>query len=301
MISAEDANRLPNVVIVFTDDQGYQDLGVFGAEGFETPHIDQLAAEGRKFTSFYVAQAVCSASRAALLTGCYPNRIGIRGALGPGRKEGINSEETLLAEIFKQKQYATAIYGKWHLGDAPEFLPTRHGFDEYFGLPYSNDMWPLHPTAGDKYPPLPLIRNESVVKVNPAQSQLTRRYTEHTVDFIERHQDQPFFIYLAHSMPHVPIFASEEFEGKTKRGLYGDVIEEIDWSVGQVMETLDRLNLTENTSSFTPPTMVPGFLWTARWLGSSITGRKRDSVGRGSAGSLCDALAGSHPCWFDLH
>ncbi|MCA9039568.1 MAG: sulfatase [Planctomycetaceae bacterium] len=244
---ADEANSLPNVVIVFTDDQGYADVGVFGADGFETPHIDQIARDGCQFTSFYVAQAVCSASRAALLTGCYPNRIGIRGALGPGQKMGINSSETLLPEIFKQRGYATAIYGKWHLGDAPEFLPTRHGFDEYFGLPYSNDMWPKHPTAGDRFPPLPLIENETVIELNPDQTQLTKRYTEHAVDFIERNQAKPFFLYLAHSMPHVPIFASEDFTGTTKRGLYGDVISEIDWSVGQIQDTLKRLNLDQNT------------------------------------------------------
>ncbi|QDU80882.1 Arylsulfatase [Polystyrenella longa] len=246
-LQAEEANTLPNVVIVFTDDQGYADLGCFGAEGFETPHIDQLAADGRIFTNFYVAQAVCSASRAALLSGCYPNRIGIRGALGPGRKDGINPEETLLPEIFKQRGYSTAHFGKWHLGDAPEFLPTRHGFDEYFGIPYSNDMWPKHPTAGDRYPPLPLIEDEKVVELNPDQSQLTKRYTEHAIDFIERNQKQPFFLYLAHSMPHVPIFASEKFAGTTERGLYGDVISEIDWSVGQIQETLKRLQLDQNT------------------------------------------------------
>lgn len=237
----------PNVVLIFTDDQGYQDVGVFGAKGFETPHLDRLAEEGRKFTNFCVSQAVCSASRAALLTGCLPNRVGIRGALGPKNRVGLHSDEMTLAELLKQKKYATAMYGKWHLGHHPQFLPTRQGFDEYYGLPYSNDMWPKHPTAGKSFPPLPLIEGEEVIELNPDQSRLTTEYTRRAVKFIEDHSERPFFVYLAHSMPHVPLFVSEKYQGKSERGLYGDVIEEIDWSVGQIVETLDRLNLTENT------------------------------------------------------
>lgn len=149
---ARPARQHPNFVIIFTDDQGYQDVGVFGSPNIKTPNLDQMAQEGVRFTDFYAAQAVCSASRVALLTGCYPNRVGIRGALGPQSKIGINSEETTIAEVVKPQGYATAIYGKWHLGHLPEFLPTRHGFDEYFGLPYSNDMWPFHPTAGKRFP-----------------------------------------------------------------------------------------------------------------------------------------------------
>ncbi|MEW4571351.1 sulfatase [Tautonia sp. JC769] len=243
--AAED--RPPNVVIIFTDDQGYADVGVFGAEGFETPHLDRMAAEGRTFTNFYAAQAVCSASRAALLTGCYPNRIGIIGALGPGAKTGLNADEVTIAEMLKPLGYATAIFGKWHLGDDPQFLPTRHGFDEYFGLPYSNDMWPHHPTAGDRYPPLPLIEGEEVIELNPDQRNLTTWYTERAVSFIERNRDQPFFLYVPHSMPHVPLFVSDKFEGKSEQGRYGDVIMEIDWSVGQILDTLRRLDLDENT------------------------------------------------------
>lgn len=248
-LCAADANitKQPNVVIIFTDDQGYQDVGVFGAEGFKTPNIDQLAHEGRTFTSFCVAQAVCSASRAALLTGCYPNRIGIRGALNHKSKIALNPNEMTLGELFKQKNYATAMVGKWHLGSIPEYLPNRHGFDEYFGLPYSNDMWPKHPKGKNDYPPLPLIKNEKTIQTLDDQSLLTKQYTEHAVSFIERNQDRPFFLYLAHSMPHVPLFTSPEFSNKTKQGPYGDVIEEIDWSVGQVTETLERLNLTDNT------------------------------------------------------
>jgi arylsulfatase A-like enzyme len=239
------AQTSPNVVIVFADDLAYADIGCFGAQGYQTPHIDRLAKEGRRFTDFYVTQAVCSASRAGLLTGCYPNRIGINGALGPASQIGIHADETTIAETLKTKGYATAIYGKWHLGHLPEFLPQRHGFDDYFGLPYSNDMWPHHPTA--KFPDLPLVNGEETVALNPDQTQLTTWYAEHAVKFIETNRDKPFFLYVAHAMPHVPLFVSDKFAGKTKRGLFGDVIEEIDWSVGQILETLERLKLDDRT------------------------------------------------------
>ena len=237
--------RPPNVVIVFTDDLGYADVGCFGAKGYETPNIDRLAKEGVRFTDFYVAQAVCSASRTALLTGCYPNRLGILGALGPASTNGISDDETTLAEVFKSRGYATAIYGKWHLGHHPRFLPTRHGFDEYFGLPYSNDMWPKHPTA--KFPDLPLIENEKTIERNPDQKQLTTWYADHATRFIEKNRDQPFFLYVAHSMPHVPLHVSDKFAGKSKMGLFADVILEIDWSVGQILEALKKHNLDDNT------------------------------------------------------
>jgi len=248
--AADDSpKRLPNIVIVFTDDQGYQDVGCFGSPDIKTPNLDRMAREGRRFTSFYVAQAVCSASRAALITGCYPNRIGIHGALGPKTQYGINSSELTIAEVVKQRGYATAAFGKWHLGHHPEFLPTRHGFDEYFGLPYSNDMWPFHPTAGDRFPPLPLIENEKTIKIMTAEDQthLTTWYTEHAVEFIEKNKDRPFFCYVAHNMPHVPLFVSDKYKGKSARGLYGDVISEIDWSVGQILGTIKRLGLDDNT------------------------------------------------------
>lgn len=238
--------KRPNVVLVFADDLGYGDLGCYGAAGYQTPNLDRLAKEGIRFTDFYVAQAVCSASRAALLTGCYSNRVGILGALGPKARHGIHDQETTLAEVLKGCGYATAIYGKWHLGHHPQFLPTRHGFDEYFGLPYSNDMWPKHPET-KAFPDLPLIEGQQTIELNPDQSQLTTWYAEHAVDFIERHRGQPFFVYLAHSMPHVPLFVSDKYRGKTKRGLFGDVIEEIDWSVGRILETLKRLDLDERT------------------------------------------------------
>lgn len=244
---AAPADRPPNVVVIFCDDMGYADVGCYGAKGYRTPHIDRLARQGMRFTDFYVAQAVCSASRAALLTGCYPGRVGIQGALGPKSRVGLNPNEMTLAELVKQRGYATAIYGKWHLGDAPEFLPTRHGFDEFFGLPYSNDMWPFHPTAGTNYPVLPLMEGESVVQVMPDQTQLTTWYTERAVRFIETNRARPFFLYVPHNMPHVPLFVSDKFKGRTRRGLYGDVIAEIDWSVGQILDTLKRLGLEENT------------------------------------------------------
>jgi arylsulfatase A len=249
LLFASDAfasDRLPNFVIVFTDDQGYADVGCFGARDFTTPNLDRMAREGMRFTNFYAAQAVCSASRAGLLTGCYPNRIGILGALGPRSRHGISDNEMTIAEVLKQKGYATAIYGKWHLGHHPRFLPTRHGFDDYFGLPYSNDMWPKHPT-NHTFPDLPLIEGEKVIALNPDQSKLTTWYTEHAVRFIAKNKDRPFFLYVPHNMPHVPLFVSEKFKGKSKRGLYGDVIMEIDWSVGQILQALKKHGLDEHT------------------------------------------------------
>jgi arylsulfatase A-like enzyme len=238
---------LPNIVIVYADDLGYGDLGCFGATGWATPHLDRLAKEGRRFTDFYVAQAVCSASRIALLTGCYPNRVGILGALGPASKIGISPREKTLAEVLKPRGYATAIYGKWHLGHHPQFLPTNHGFDDYFGLPYSNDMWPKHPEAKKPYPPLPLIEGMKTVATDPDQTKLTTWYTERAVKFIDKNRDRPFFLYVAHSMPHVPLFVSEKYAGKSKQGLYGDVIQEIDWSVGQILAALRKHKLDGRT------------------------------------------------------
>jgi arylsulfatase len=248
---ARAADRLPNVVVIFTDDQGYGDLGSFGAKGYTTPHIDSLARDGVKFTNFHVAQAVCSASRAALLTGCYPNRLGIHGALGPNSNHGIHAAETTLAEVFKSRGYATGMAGKWHLGHREPFIPNRHGFDESFGLPYSNDMWPHHPEAKPgTYPKLPLWEDGRVIddEVSPEdQTQLTTRYTDRAVRFIEKNKDRPFFFYLAHSMPHVPLFVSDKFKGKSQAGLFGDVLMEIDWSVGQVLETLRKHGLERDT------------------------------------------------------
>jgi arylsulfatase A-like enzyme len=233
-------------VLIFCDDMAYADIAPFGSTTL-TPNLSRLAREGMRFTDFYAAQAVCTASRAALLTGCYPNRNGMLGALSPKSKTGLHSNEVTLAEILKARGYATAIFGKWHLGDAPQFLPTRHGFDEWFGLPYSNDMWSHHPTAGTNYPPLPLYENEKVVQIMPDQTQLTTWSTERAVKFIERNQKRPFFLYVPHNMPHVPLHVSQKFAGKSGRGLYADVIMEIDWSVGEILGALKRHGLDDNT------------------------------------------------------
>jgi arylsulfatase A-like enzyme len=254
------ASAPPNIVIIFTDDQGYADVGVYGAEDYATPNLDRMAAEGARFTDFYVAQPVCSASRAALLTGCYPNRIGITGALGPRSTHGIHDEETTLAELCRSRGYATAVFGKWHLGHLPEFLPLRHGFDEYYGIPYSNDMWPLHPayahfppgTAARKrgYPDLPLFEGNQVVDpevTSDDQKQFTRDLTERAVAFINERNEGPFLLYVAHPMVHVPLHVSDEFAGKTTAGLYGDVISEIDWSVGRILEAIRAQGLDDRT------------------------------------------------------
>ena len=245
------SRRPPNIVIIFTDDQGYGDVGVFGAKGFTTPNLDRLAAEGRKFTNFHVPQPVCSASRAGLLTGCYPNRIGIHGALGPGARHGLAATEMTLAQLVKQKGYATGMAGKWHLGHHPQFLPIHRGFDEFYGLPYSNDMWPHHPEAKPgAYPPLPMIEGDRVAKLGLGaadQEQLTTDYTARAVKFIARNKDRPFLFYLAHNMPHVPLHVSSKFKGKSEQGRYGDVIMEIDWSVGEVMKELEKHGLEKDT------------------------------------------------------
>jgi len=253
------AAETPNVIVIFIDDMGYGDIGPFGGD-IPTPNLDRLAAEGRRFTNFLVSSAVCSASRAALMTGCYHRRVGISGALGPGANIGLHPDEETIAEICKKKNYATACFGKWHLGSHPEFLPLNQGFDEYFGLPYSNDMWPLHPDlvklppdAEERkrgYPPLRLIEGSTwheEIMTGETQKYLTKWYTERAIKFIETNKDKPFFLYLPHTMVHVPLFVSDEFDGKSGKGLYGDVVLEIDWSVGQIIDTLRRLNLDKNT------------------------------------------------------
>ncbi len=249
--AAPPAQRLPNFIIVYADDMGYADIGPFstakGASRPRTPNLDRMAAEGIRLTNFYVAQAVCSASRAALLTGAYSNRVGILSALNHTAQHGINPDEMTIAEVLKPRGYATAIYGKWHLGHRKPFLPLQHGFDEYYGLPYSNDMWPRHPQQKNFYPDLPLIEGDEVVRLDPDQSQLTTSYTERAVSFIERHRDTPFFLYVPHAMPHVPLFVSDKFKGATKGGLYGDVVAEIDWSVGRILDAVKRAKLDNDT------------------------------------------------------
>ena len=232
----------------------------FGSINYETPHINKLAKEGMLFTNFYSVQAVCSASRAALLTGSYPNRIGISGALMPYSTTGLNENEITIAELLKEKGYATSIFGKWHLGFQEKFLPLNHGFDTFLGLPYSNDMWPVDFDGNQisdssdwrkkSYPQLPLIENFNKIdeiRTLEDQAKLTTLLTERSVEFINNNKDNPFFLYVPHPMPHVPIAVSNKFKGKSPQGLYGDLMMEIDWSVGEIVKALKQNNLEENT------------------------------------------------------
>ena len=276
---AASAATKPNIVIIFNDDQGYQDLGCYGSPDIKTPNVDQLAKEGMRFTDFYVASPVCSASRSALMTGCYPYRVGVPGVFFPNRDhEGLNPKHVTIAETLKGAGYATAAVGKWHLGDELEFLPTNQGFDSYYGIPYSNDMSPAQTmkyadsclfregqnfqtleaafAAADKKGnpkalrnKVPLMRNEECIEFPADQSTITRRYADEGIQFISKSvkAEHPFFLYLANSMPHTPLFASPDFKGKSERGLYGDVIEEIDFNTGRVMKHLKKLGIEKNT------------------------------------------------------
>ena len=250
----------PNIVLIFMDDLGYGDIMQFGSINYETPHINKLAKEGMLFTNFYSVQAVCSASRAALLTGSYPNRIGISGALMPYSTTGLNENEITIAELLKEKGYATSIFGKWHLGFQEKFLPLNHGFDTFLGIPYSNDMWPVDFDGNQisdssdwrkkSYPQLPLIENFNKIdeiRTLEDQAKLTTLLTERSVEFINNNKDNPFFLYVPHPMPHVPIAVSNKFKGKSPQGLYGDLMMEIDWSVGEIVKALKQNNLEENT------------------------------------------------------
>ncbi|MEP2775106.1 MAG: sulfatase [Luteolibacter sp.] len=262
----------PNFVIIFTDDQGYGDLGCFGGKHVSTPRIDQMAAEGAKLTSFYVGAPVCTPSRAALMTGSYPRREDMAegdsfGVNLAGDRKGLNPEEVTIAEVLKSAGYATGMFGKWHLGDQPEFLPTRQGFDEFFGLPYSHDIHPYHTNQKKhQFPPLPLLEGEEVIELDPDASQLTKRFTERAIGFIEEHKDEPFFVYLPHPIPHRPLYASDPFmenvspeikaalakenggvDYKTRDKIYKQAIAEIDGSVGQILDALKANGLDENT------------------------------------------------------
>ncbi len=239
-------DRPPNVVLIYADDLGYGDLSCFGGPTGATPNLDRLAAEGVRLTDFYVAQAVCSASRTALLTGCYPNRLGILGALNPSSDTGIHDDETTLAEVLRRRGYATAIVGKWHLGHHSQFLPTRHGFDQYFGIPYSNDMTPRLPNHAD-WPEPPLIDGERVVESGPPMAGLTARYTERALAFLDASRGRPFFLYMPHTMPHVPLGVAPSAAGASGRGLYGDVVREIDDSVGAILTKLDAIGAADDT------------------------------------------------------
>ena len=239
------ANRPTNFFVILMDDMGLGDIEANGAIGYSTPNINRLQSQSLTFTRYYAPQAVSGASRAGLLTGCYPNRIGMHGAPGPNSERGISAEEMTIAEVLKQKDYQCAAFGKWHLGDHRSFLPLQHGFDEFYGIPYSNDMWPNHPTV--KFPDLPLIEGNDIVEYNPDQTQFTKNFTQRAVNFIKTNRNRPFFVYLAHPMPHVPLFVSDDFKGKSEQGLYGDVMMEIDWSIGTIFDTLKELKLDDNT------------------------------------------------------
>lgn len=261
-------NRPPNIVLIYADDLGWGDLSCYGHPTIRTPNLDRMAAEGVRFTQFYSAAPLCSPSRASLMTGRYPVRSGINFVLFPDSLGGLPDTEVTMAEVLRSRGYATHITGKWHLGHLPRYLPTRHGFDSYFGIPYSNDMSlrtfavydeinrQFSRTRGEewkarfgKLPGIPLMRNEEVIETEPDQTRLTPRYTESAGEFVRsaHASGRPFFLYFAHTFPHVPLFASQRFKGKSRRGLYGDAVEELDWSVGEVMKTLDSLNLGRET------------------------------------------------------
>ncbi len=262
----------PNFVIIFTDDQGYGDLSCYGADHVSTLRIDQMAKEGSRLTSFYVAAPVCTPSRAGLMTGCYPKRVGMAkgssfGVLLAGDTKGLNPKEITIAEVLKSAGYKTGMFGKWHLGDQPEFLPTRQGFDEFFGIPFSHDIHPFHPRQ-DKYnfPPLPLLENETVIEMDPDADYLTKRLTDRAVSFIEKNKDEPFFMYVPHPIPHAPLHVSPPFmdgvaadvvatlkkedgniDYRTRDKLFRQAIAEIDWSVGKILDTLKANGLDEKT------------------------------------------------------
>ncbi len=266
---ARAADRPPNFVILFADDLGYGDLACYGHPTIRTPALDRMAAEGMRFTQFYSAACVCTPSRAALMTGRLPIRSGMcsdsRRVLFADSASGIQDSEVTLAEALKAKGYATACVGKWHLGHLPQYLPMRHGFDSYFGIPYSNDMKPT-----------PLMRDEQVIEEPAVQETLTPRYTDEAVRFITAHKDEPFFLYLPYTFPHTPLHASEKFRGTSPRGLYGDVVEEVDWSVGRILDTLRERGLAENTLVFFTSDNGP---WLIRELKGGSAGLLRDGKG----------------------
>jgi len=304
--TAAPAARPPNFIVVFCDNLGYGDIGCFGSKKNRTPNLDRMAAEGMRLTSFYATSGVCTPSRASLMTGCYPRRVnmhegdGGRVVLFPAARKGLHPDEITIAEVLKERGYATACIGKWHLGDQPPFLPTRQGFDLYFGIPYSDDM------VGDRrpgWPPLPLMRGEKVVEAPADRDTLTRRYTEEAIRFITEHRDAPFIVYLPQAMPGSTQggFASERFRGRSDNGIYGDTIEELDWSQGEILAALKRLELDQSTL----------VIWTSDngtlnrrmgsnrplsgWLGSTMEGAMRVPCimrwpGKIPAGTTCDEL-----------
>lgn len=305
-----EAGAKPNFVLIFCDDMGYGDVGCFGSKVNRTPNVDRLAAEGTRFTSFYVTSGVCTPSRSSLMTGCYPRRVNMHVdaaglcVLFPVSPKGLNPSEITIAEILKGQGYATVCLGKWHLGDQPEFLPTRQGFDYYFGIPYSNDMGLQ---AKSNRPPLPLMRNEEVIEAPADQDALTRRYTEEAIQFIGANKDRPFLVYMPHTMPHMPLHVSDAFRGKSANGLYGDAIEEIDWSVGQILDALKEFGLDKRTLVvFTSDNGATGGEGRSNrplrgQKGSTWEGGMREPCamrwpGKIPAGAVCDELA----CTMDL-
>ena len=241
----------PNIILVNCDDLGYGDLGCYGSTVNLTPTLDRMAQEGVRFTDFYMASPVCSPSRGAMMTGCYPKRIGFGDfdgqiVLFPGQGVGLNADEITVAEILKEQGYATMLVGKWHCGDQPEFMPTRHGFDHYYGIPYSNDMG-RQPGRENQFPPLPLLCDEEVIQEQPDQAALTERYVEQAVRFIRSNNERPFFLYFAHTYVHLPIYPPEPFLKRSENGRYGGAVEHIDWSMAVMLDELRRLGLDDNT------------------------------------------------------
>jgi len=302
--AADRAVNKPNFIIIFCDDLGYGDLGCFGSEKHRTPNLDRMAAEGMRFTSFYVTSGVCTPSRSSLMTGCYPRRVNMhqsaRGesVLFPVAKKGLNPNEITIAEVLKDQLYATACVGKWHLGDQPEFLPTRQGFDYYYGIPYSNDMGA---EQRETNPPLPLMQNEKVIEAPADQNTLTKRYTEQVIDFITANKDKPFFVYLPHTMVHNPVHSSEKFRGKSANGGYGDALEEIDFSTGEILATLKKLGIDGRTLVVFTSDNGAASRWggsnlpLSGWKGSTMEGGMREPClmrwpGKIPAGRTCDEL-----------
>lgn len=304
--SKESAASKPNVIIIYCDDLGYGDLAVYGSEVHRTPNLDRMAAEGIRFTDFYVTSGVCTPSRSSLLTGCYPRRVDMhvnarpvgevgRQVLFPRAQKGLNPNEITIAEILKEQGYATACIGKWHLGDQPEFLPTRQGFNYYYGIPYSNDM-------NQDFCPLPLLRNEEVIEAPVDQNTITRRYTEEVIQFIDQHKSGPFFVYLPHAMPHNPVHASEAFQGKSANDGYGDAVEEIDWSTGRIISYLRENGLDKKTLVLFTSDNGAASRWggsnrpLSGWKGSTMEGGMRvpaifwqpETI---AAGTVCTELA----------
>lgn len=298
LVPAAAAESPPNYVIIFADDLGYGDLGCYGHPSIRTPHLDKMAAEGMRFTDFYMGASVCTPSRAALLTGRLPIRSGMAGlmthrVLYADSTGGLPKEEITIAEALREEGYSTALIGKWHLGTPPEHSPLRHGFDEYFGLPYSNDMELLREVAPSRpafrldaesaWWNVPLLRNEEIIERPVDQTTLTRRYTREAIDFIGQNRDRPFFLYLAHTFPHVPLLASERFRGKSPRGRYGDTVEELDWSMGQVLAALRREGLAEKTLVVFTSDNGP---WLVRDVAGGSAGLLRDGKGSTYEGGM---------------